>query len=91
MDCKHTTAGYYGANYLTDNTAGVDTGKTAKWTPTITQAGSYQVYMRWPAFNNRPDAAPIKIKYNGGNSTDISKSVNQTINSNLWVLIGTYN
>ncbi|TBL76261.1 exo-alpha-sialidase [Paenibacillus thalictri] len=82
-------AGYYGPNYVSDGTSGADaSSKWAKWTPLITDAGFYDIYMRWTADTNRPDAAPLEISYNGG--VDTSKTVNQTQNHGTWVLIGRY-
>jgi hypothetical protein len=82
-------SGYYGSNYAHDGTSGADSAKWAKWTPNIAMTGNYDVYMRWTADPNRPDAAPLEIKYNGG--TDTSKTVNQTVDNGTWVKIGTYN
>ncbi|MGG1516666.1 family 43 glycosylhydrolase [Paenibacillus oryzisoli] len=87
-----SVSGYYGTNYKHDGTSGADSSsRWAKWTPQITTAGRYNIYMRWvndPVNHLRPDAAPVEIKYDGG--TDTSKSVNQQINNGTWVLIGTY-
>lgn len=82
--------GYYGSNYKGDVSSGADTGVAAKWTPTITDAGYYKIYMWWSAADNRPDAAPIEIKYFNGQKTDTSLTVNQTINGGQWVYLGTY-
>jgi len=80
--------GFYGTNYAHDGATEATPGSSATWTPTITEAGNYKVYMRWPATSNRPTAAPLEIKHGG--SLDTSKTVNQTINSGTWVEIGTY-
>lgn len=82
--------GYYGSNYLGDVTSGADTAVAAKWTPTITDAGYYKIYMWWSEAANRPDAAPIEIKHFNGQKTDTSLTVNQTINGGQWVYLGTY-
>lgn len=82
--------GFWGSDFLHDGTPGVDSGKTAKWIPNIRTAGNYNIYMRWSAHANRPDAAPLEIKYNGGSSTDTARTVNQTTNGGTWVLIGNY-
>jgi len=79
----------YNSNYLHDGTSGTDAGKWAKWTPTISAAGNYDVSMYWSAHSNRPTAAPLTITYNGG--TDSTKTVNQQINGGQWNYIGTYN
>ncbi|MCM3750314.1 hypothetical protein M3223_23695 [Paenibacillus pasadenensis] len=81
-------AGYYSEDYLHDGAEGVNANKSAVWTPNITEAGTYKVYMRWTATANRPSAAPLEIKYGG--TVDTSKTVNQTLNGGQWVEIGTY-
>lgn len=83
-----SSKGFYGSDYLTDNTSGVDTGTTAIWTPPITQAGFYNIYLRWTADSDRPAAAPLEIRHKRG--TDISKTADQTQNNDTWVEIGTY-
>ena len=83
-----STSGFYGINYAHDNTSGSDTGRWAKWTPTITQRGYYKIEMRWTSGTNRPNAAPIEIQHRGG--LDTSKTVNQRINGGTWVDLGTY-
>lgn len=80
--------GYYGSNYLHDNTSGIDQNKWAMWCPTITVSGQYNVYMRWTASTNRPSDVPLEIKHADG--TDNTKTINQQINNGTWVLIGTY-
>lgn len=80
--------GYYGTDYLHDGSANADAGKSATWTPTITAAGDYLVYMRWPAAANRAGAAPLEIKH--ANGVDTGKTVNQQTGGGDWVLIGQY-
>ncbi len=84
-----TAQGYYGSNYLNDNTVGADTSsRWAKWTPNIIKTGNYDVYMRWTSGENRPDAVPLEIAFNSG--TDTSKTLNQLTNGSQWNLIGKY-
>lgn len=98
-----TTEGYWGANYVKDGTVGADAvTRWAKFsTPDVDTddlndnttwyyiaPGYYKIYMRWTAFSNRPDAAPLEIKYDGG--IDTSKTVNQRVNGGQWNYIGTY-
>ncbi|RAU96384.1 DNRLRE domain-containing protein [Paenibacillus sp. YN15] len=84
-----TLGGYYGDDLVHDGTATADSpDKWAKWTPYILKAGDYDIYMRWVAFNNRPKAAPIEVKYDGG--TDTTKTVNQQVNNGTWMKIGRY-
>ncbi|MCM3750315.1 hypothetical protein M3223_23700 [Paenibacillus pasadenensis] len=80
--------GYYNGNYLHDGDVGANPSKSAVWTPTITEAGTYKIYMRWTAAANRPTAAPLEIKYGG--VIDSSKTVDQTKNNGVWVEIGSY-
>lgn len=81
-------AGYYGANYEHDGAAGTSSDY-ATWTPAITVAGDYAIYMRWTAHPNRPDAAPVRIDYTGGSST-AHLTVNQQVDGATWRYLGTY-
>lgn len=85
-----STSGYYGTNYRIDTTTGADTGLAAKWTPTITVAGYYHVYLRWTAAPNRPASAPLEIAWQGGAKIDTTRTVDQRIDGGQWVFIGTY-
>jgi len=58
----------------------------AKWTPTITEAGEYYIYMTWQESVNRPSAAPLEIAYDGG---VYNHFVNQQI-GNGWQLLGKF-
>jgi hypothetical protein len=60
---------------------------TATWTPTVYQAGDYNVYARWVAHANRATDAPYTITYDGGSVT-IDK--NQQTDGCTWNLLGTY-
>lgn len=60
----------------------------ANFTPDIATAGNYDVYARWTAYTNRATNAPYTIYYNGGNQT---VQVNQQINGDTWVKLGTFN
>lgn len=81
-------AGAYNGSYAHDGNSGAEPGRWARWQPTIAAAGYYQIFMRWAAHPNRPDAAPVTIAYDGG--VDLSVRVNQQQNNNSWVLLGTY-
>jgi hypothetical protein len=88
-NANSSTSGYWGRNYLSDGTTAADANtKYARWTPNIAVAGNYKIYMRWAAASNRPDAAPVRVQYNGG--VDNTKTVNQQTNGGAWVEIGTY-
>ena len=82
-------SGHYGSDYKVDLTDGADVGEAAKWTPTITTAGYYKIYMRWSAYANRPDAAPVQIQYKNGARLD-TRYVNQQQNGGKWVYLGAY-
>jgi hypothetical protein len=60
---------------------------TATWTPTVYQAGDYNVYARWVNNANRATDAPYTITYDGGSVT-IDK--NQQTDGCTWNLLGTY-
>jgi hypothetical protein len=77
--------GFYGGNYRYSTDA-LSTS-IARWTPTITASGTYEVYIRWSSFSNRPDAAPVKVVYNGGSQT---QNVNQQTQGGCWQLLGVY-
>jgi len=68
-------------------------GATARWTPEITDAGTYQVYAWWSAeapwggTYERDTSAEYTIHHAGGTST---VTVDQTEVSGQWVLLGTY-
>ena len=64
------------------------TGNTATWTPTISTAGNYKVYVWYPYNSNSTTNAKYTVMYNGG-SSDVY--VNQTQDANQWKLLGTYN
>lgn len=76
--------GYYGSGYRVGSTG---TGSSATFTPTLPATGSYEVFMRYPADANRANNTPVDINHTGGTAT---VTVNQRINYNTWVSLGTY-
>lgn len=76
--------GYYGSGF---RTVGTGTGASATFTPTLSAAGSYEVFMRYPADTNRASNAPVDVNHAGGTTT---VTVNQRLNYNTWVSLGTY-
>ena len=81
-------SGYYKTNYKRES-SGNSRDIWAKWTPVISVPGYYRFYMWWATnSDNKPDAAPLEIVYNGG--TDTLKTVNQRQNGGKWIYIGTY-
>jgi BNR repeat-like domain len=81
-----SVGGFVGINY---RWSPVSTA-TARWTPTIAAAGNYEVYMRWTSDPNRPNAAPIAVKYNGGSNTS-NLTINQQKEGGSWQLVGVFN
>jgi hypothetical protein len=77
------TAAYNG-DYKYAMTATTETA-WYKWTPNLTGAGNYAVYVMFRSGSNRATNSPYTIYYNGGSQT---YSVNQTINGGTWVLLG---
>lgn len=68
-------------------------GATAKWVPTLPQAGTYEVWV-WQTAKKADgtsldldSAANYTVKYNGGTRT---VSVDQDLNSGQWVLLGSF-
>lgn len=80
------TPGYYGSNYLHDGNAGKGT-KTARFTPNLPSTGSYQVFGRWIAGNDRASNVPFTITHAGGTQ---AVTVNQQVNGAAWVSLGTF-
>lgn len=79
--------GYIGTDYLHDGNTGKGT-KSVRYTPTLSESGTYNVYMRWTAGVGRADNVPVDIvKANGITAT---VPVNQTANGGVWNLLGTY-
>lgn len=80
-------AGYVGADYTQDGSVNADPAKWAKWTPTITEPGSYKVYMNWAEGGGRPTNAPVEIQH----ADSISHTtIDQTKNGGVWNYLGTY-
>jgi hypothetical protein len=76
--------GFYGSAYRTANTG---TGASATFTPNLPTTGSYEVFMRYPADANRASNTPVDVVHAGGTAT---LAVNQRINYNTWISLGTY-
>ena len=60
---------------------------TATWTPTVYQAGTYNVYARWVSHTNRATDAAYTINYDDGS---VTLGMNQQIDGCGWYLLGTY-
>jgi hypothetical protein len=80
---------HLGANYRQDGSEASGGSQWAQWTPAITTAGNYKVYMKWSSFANRPDAAPVQVGYNGGTQT-FNTTVNQQQDGSNWNYLGDF-
>jgi RHS repeat-associated protein len=65
------------------------TGHTHTWTPTITEAGQYQVEVHFTTASDRATNAPYTVHYNGGSAT---YSVDQTTpdSKGVWKTLGVH-
>ncbi len=73
----------YNGNYrLSDNN-----GSSYRWTPASLNAGTYEVYARWPGVKQHNKTAQYSIVHNGQSS---SRNQDQSANGNQWVLLGSY-
>ncbi|HEY0945866.1 MAG TPA: hypothetical protein VGD81_11390 [Opitutaceae bacterium] len=83
-----STPGYQGTNFLHDGNTGAAGGKSVRFAPNLTTAGSYDVYLRWPANTNRATNTPVEIVHAAGTHTT---SLNQQLSlSSAWILLGTF-
>ncbi|MDB6124069.1 MAG: hypothetical protein JWQ71_3062 [Pedosphaera sp.] len=64
----------------------VDGAAEATFRPTILNAGTYDVYLWYPAGTNRSSAAPVLVSSTSG---DTLVMVDQTINGGSWQLLAT--
>ncbi|WOO43665.1 BACON domain-containing protein [Rubellicoccus peritrichatus] len=80
-------SGYIGTNYYHDgNTA--KGSKSVTYTPTLPNAGNYEVFARWTAANDRSNNVPFEVVSTAGTQTVYK---DQTIDDATWVLIGVFN
>lgn len=82
--CTSVATNKFGANSLYSCGTGAD---TYRWTPTITTAGNYDVYVWWSTHPNRSTSIPISVTHSGGTT---SKTFNQKMGGGQWVLHGRY-
>lgn len=80
------TAGYYDTDYLHDGNVGKG-AKSVRFTPTISTAGSYDVFMIWTSATNRATNVPVDIVSASGTTTLL---LDQTVNGGQWVSLGAY-
>lgn len=84
--CSTSPGSYYGTNYLHDGANGKGV-RSVTFTPNLPCDGSYQVYARWTAGNDRATNVPVTIAHSNGSQT---VTVDQTANDGQWVSLGTY-
>jgi uncharacterized lipoprotein YddW (UPF0748 family) len=81
-----------GTNYLFADPSGSSSESSMSvsctWTPTIQQAGYYDVYVYYQIGANRNPSAPYKVFYNGGTVTSIQNQYSSTPNQGGWFLVG---
>ncbi len=80
--CQSVGTNPYGANALYSCGSARD---TYRWTPTITSAQPYDVYVWWSSHANRSAAVPVSVVHIGGTAT---KAFDQRVNGGQWVLHG---
>ena len=82
-------AGCYGADSVYAATTGASSPTaTFRFTPNLPFFANYDVYLRNPASANRATNTPVDIRHADGALTTVT--VNQTLNNNAWVLLGTF-
>ena len=70
----------YGTNYNYKSTQPSDTG-TFRWTPTIEEAGLYDLFVWYPQGSNRSAEAPYTVVFAGGS---VTVAVNQQSGGGAW-------
>ena len=83
-----SSADRFGADYRFKS-RGTTTTNTATFTPTLTVAGSYQVFEMHPAGSNRGQNVPHTVTFGNGTQTQ-TILVNQQGNGGKWNLLGTF-
>ncbi|MFI7576539.1 DNRLRE domain-containing protein [Micromonospora sp. NPDC049497] len=80
-----SATGKYGHNYAT-HPAGTGT-EAFTWQLNVPQAGTYEVFARYPQVTGAATDARYTVKHGGG---DTVKTVNQTTGTGTWVSLGSY-
>jgi hypothetical protein len=81
-------SGYYGTNYLHDGNTNKGQ-KSVTFQPVLTNAGNYEVFLRWTSSNNRATNTPVILITSNG-APPIQLQVNQQANGGAWNSLGTY-
>ena len=82
--CLSESTNKYGANSLYSCGNATD---TYRWTPSISSAGFYDVYVWWSTHANRSTNVPVSVRHAAGTSL---KNYNQRTAGGQWVLHGRY-
>jgi RHS repeat-associated protein len=80
-----TGSGVYGHNYAT-HAAGTGTN-TFTWKLNVPQAGTYEVFVRYPGVSGAATNARFTVVHAGGSTV---RTVNQTANTGSWVSLGSF-
>ncbi|MBQ0894377.1 hypothetical protein KBX37_14940 [Micromonospora sp. U56] len=80
-----TATGKYGTNYAT-RAAGTG-ANTFTWQLNVPQAGTYEVFARYPQVSGAATDAKYTVNHSAGGTV---KTVNQTTNTGTWVSLGSY-
>lgn len=81
-----TSPGAYLAAYLNDQNLDKGT-KTVTYQPVVPAAGTYPVYLRWTAHENRATNVPVTIHHSGGTTQVV---VSQTTRGGIWNKLGDF-
>lgn len=84
-------AGTWGTNYLQLDAANSGVSNRVTFTPNFANAGSYEVFVRWPSATNRPSDASLTVTYAGESGPDSqTRRLNQRTNGGDWYSLGLY-
>lgn len=84
-------AGSWGTNYLQLDSANSGVTNRVTFTPNLTNAGSYEVFVRWPTATNRASDASLTVTYAGTSGpTSQTRRLNQRVNGGDWYSLGLY-
>lgn len=82
--CQSTATNMYGSNSLYSCGTAAD---SYRWTPNITEAATFDVYVWWSTHPNRSTTAPVTVTHSAGTA---AKNFNQQSGGGQWVLHGRY-
>lgn len=78
--------GYFGANYLHDNSSEKG-GKSVRYIPNIPTVGLYDISVRWTADDNRPENTPFTVQAADGTASFLA---DQTQAGGMWHTLGSF-